>query len=154
MFRKPALLITAACLLMAACATLKGNYSIPASHPEELGPKRPLCSDCHGGASAVFDYSRFDHTLSFGRDGHGFQARQQEAVCSMCHPQSFCADCHALRSEIKPAERRFSEPYRQMPHRGDYLTRHRMDGRVDPASCFGCHGNPRAARGCAPCHGK
>lgn len=154
MLKKLSPLIIVAGLFLAACASLKGGYAVPASHPEELGPKRPLCTECHGSKKSSFDYAKFDHTLSFARGDHAYQARQQEAVCSMCHRQSSCSDCHAIKSELKPSERRFSEPYRQMPHRGDYRTRHQMDGRLDPASCFNCHGNPRAATACAPCHGK
>jgi hypothetical protein len=26
-----------------------------------------------------------------------------------------------------------------MPHTGDYLSRHRIDGRLDPVSCRRCH---------------
>jgi hypothetical protein len=37
------------------------------------------------------------------------------------------------------------------PHRGDYLTQHRVDGRLDPASCFPCHGRKNVGR-CATCH--
>jgi hypothetical protein len=70
----------------------------------------------------------------------------------MCHQTSFCNDCHATRVELKPSERHKTETYRRMPHRGNYLARHRIDGRVDPTSCFRCHGNPKTARTCSPCH--
>jgi hypothetical protein len=39
-----------------------------------------------------------------------------------------------------------------MPHRGDYVTRHRIDGRIDPTACFRCHGSPKRAKLCASCH--
>jgi hypothetical protein len=38
-----------------------------------------------------------------------------------------------------------------MPHRGEYLTRHQIDGRVDPGSCIQCHGN-RNDGSCGVCH--
>jgi hypothetical protein len=32
------------------------------------------------------------------------------------------------------------------------LTRHRIDGRINPTKCFRCHGAPKTARSCTPCH--
>lgn len=141
-------------LVLAACTALKGGYGVPAKHPEKLSGRAPLCSACHKDASGSLVYQSFDHTFSFNEAGHGVQARQQELVCAMCHDQSACSDCHANRLELKPSTRHFSAPYRQMPHRGDYRTRHQIDGRLDPVSCLNCHGNPKAAVSCAPCHGK
>ena len=57
------------------------------------------------------------------------------------------------KSELKPSLRNQSDTFRRMPHRGDFLTRHRIEGKIDPTSCFRCHGNPRASQVCAPCHG-
>jgi len=34
-----------------------------------------------------------------------------------------------------------NEVSRVMPHRGDYTVTHRIDGRLDPGSCYRCHGN-------------
>jgi hypothetical protein len=28
-----------------------------------------------------------------------------------------------------------------------------MDGRINPISCFRCHGNPKSSRTCIRCHG-
>ena len=95
---------------------------------------------------------RYVHTADFGKS-HRPEATQGEAVCAMCHQTSFCNDCHATRVELKPSLKNQTETYRSMPHRGDYLSRHRIDGRVDPTSCFRCHGNPKSARTCANCHG-
>jgi len=68
----------------------------------------------------------------------GYQ--QSETLCANCHQTSFCNNCHATRVEMKPSLKNQAETYRQMPHRGDYLSRHRIDGRIDPTSCFRCHG--------------
>ena len=32
-------------------------------------------------------------------------------------------------------------PDRVLQHRGDYIVLHQIDGRLDPGSCFRCHGN-------------
>lgn len=141
---------------LAACSALKGSHQIPAAHPEELPKGRAVCSaeSCHGRANEDFLYARFDHSPSFAEGGHRTEARQQGKVCAMCHEQSFCTTCHVTASELKPSERDATGTYRLYPHRGDYLSRHRIDGRVNPMSCFQCHGNPKSSKACAACHGK
>jgi hypothetical protein len=140
-------------VLLGACATLQGGYDLPLQHPAELERgRRPLCTDCHEARGDKIAYGRFDHTVHFG-DGHSQEARQGERVCAMCHQTSFCNDCHATRVELKPSDKNQSDTYRRMPHRGDYRSRHIIDGRIDPTSCFRCHGNPKTARTCASCHG-
>lgn len=151
---------TTAALLIAfgltACAALKGSYNVPAAHPEQLPKGRPTCSaeSCHGVTNEGLPYWRFDHTVSFAEGVHRNEAYQQGRVCGMCHEQKFCNDCHVTRSELKPSDRNPSDTYRVYPHRGDYLTRHRIDARVDPMPCFRCHGNPKSSKACTPCHGK
>lgn len=129
--------------LVLACSALKSGYGVPARHPEEVSGK-PTCSECHTPALGSANYSRLNHTLYFAED-HREQARQMEKVCSMCHEQSYCARCHDTKA---------TQYGRGSPHQGDYLSRHRIDGRVDPTSCFRCHGNPRGAAICARCHGR
>ena len=140
--------------LLAACALDKGGYTPPERHPvdAELPPNDPpICIDCHEARNEDFNWEQFNHDIYFA-ENHRQQAYRQERVCSMCHSPSFCSDCHATRVELKPSDRSPTETYRRMPHRGDYLSRHRIDGRVDPSSCFRCHGNPKTAQNCARCH--
>ena len=141
-------------LLLAACAGLQGSYTLPAKHPgaEDLGEQPKVCTNCHEARGDHVAYERFVHTADYGLD-HRAQAYQAEAICAMCHQTSFCNECHVTRNELKPSLRRQTDTYRRMPHRGDYLSRHRIDARLDPTSCFRCHGNPKAATTCAPCHG-
>ena len=139
-------------LLLYACAAKQGSgYVFPSVHPEELEPGRPICSDCHDESDRIV-YSRFNHTVTFA-DNHRLLAYQYEQACNMCHQQRFCDDCHGVRLEEKPSDRNRTSTFRRTPHRGDYIARHRIDGRVDPTSCYRCHGNPRTAETCAPCHG-
>lgn len=138
-------------VLPAACATLQGSWRVPAQHPEPLGPGRPNCVECHEARSEEFPFERFTHSVFF-TENHRQAAYQAEQVCRMCHATSFCNDCHATRVELKPSERHQTDNYRRLPHRGDFLSRHRIEARVDPTSCFRCHGNPKASRSCAPCH--
>jgi hypothetical protein len=140
------------CILLGACATLRSNYTVPASHPEKLEKGNPICSECHESQKGAIPYQRFDHRSGWG-ESHRQEASQAEKLCAMCHEQSFCNDCHVTRSELKPALKNQTDTYRALPHRGDYLSRHRIDARVDPTSCFRCHGSPKSSKTCAPCHG-
>jgi hypothetical protein len=139
-------------LFVYACAAKQGSgYVFPSVHPEWLEPGRPICSDCHEENGRIV-YSRFNHTIRF-TDNHRQLASQYEQACAMCHQQRFCNDCHGVRMEGKPSDRDRTSTYRRTPHRGDYLSRHRIDGRVDPTSCFRCHGNPKTSERCKKCHG-
>lgn len=148
------LTLLAVLLLVAACAGLQSSYTPPATHPSaaDLGEQPTQCTNCHDARGEHVAYGRYVHTATFGSE-HRQEAYQGEAICAMCHQSSFCNDCHATRVELKPSLKNQVETYRSAPHRGDYLSRHRIDGRVDPTSCIRCHGNPKSARSCARCHG-
>ncbi len=120
------------------------TQDLPKQHPEEI-ETAPYCSDCHEDAKRVLD-----HTRDFAKR-HKFYAYQQKAVCMICHKESFCMDCHANKEEIKPSDKFKDAPKRSFPHRGDYITRHKIDGRINPAACIKCHGRRNNAR-CKLCH--
>jgi hypothetical protein len=142
----------ASTLLLVACASLEGRYVVPDRHPEELPRGNPVCTECHEADDENIAYADLTHDAQWDRS-HRQRTYGNEKLCAMCHDQSFCNDCHVTRSELKPSVRRQADTYRQMPHRGDYLSRHRIDARLDPTSCFRCHGNPKSSKTCAPCHG-
>jgi hypothetical protein len=52
---------------------------------------------------------------------------------------------------MKPATKFGDRPDRMVPHRGDYMTQHRIDGKLDPASCYKCHGRGNN-KICLNCH--
>ena len=124
-----------------ACATT-GSYMT--FHPMEI-TEAPICSECHDD-----DRASLDHTLDYNLR-HKFLASQKMQLCSLCHQESFCSDCHANKEEIKPSDKFKDMPQRFLPHRGDYLTQHRIDGRINPAPCLKCHGRNNNAR-CRACH--
>lgn len=124
---------------------------LPLQHPQEEGDLRS-CSDCHETETAGFPFRRFEHTPLFG-DDHRLAAVGSQRVCEMCHKPSFCGSCHGVGAALKPSLKTHGDTRRRMPHRGDYLTRHRIDGRINPAKCFRCHGRPKTAKTCIPCHG-
>lgn len=146
------LILALALSLLSACAVLRDDTGLPARHPFELDAGRPLCSGCHEARGEAVNFVSYDHT-PYWADNHRQPAYQGERLCSLCHQTSFCNDCHATRVELKPSLKLQSDTYRRLPHRGDYRSRHFIDGRIDPTACFRCHGNPKSAATCRACHG-
>ncbi|MBJ6723791.1 cytochrome C [Geomesophilobacter sediminis] len=146
------LLIIAGALAISACAVVSKQASLPSWHPEQLGEGRPDCTECHEEQiKAVGKPSQtFKHTTEFVRQ-HRLYASQDEKVCALCHKFSFCNACHANELEIKPSTFLGNRPDRELPHRGDYLTLHMIDGKADPTSCYRCHGRSNNER-CVSCH--
>lgn len=145
--QKRSLKIIILTLLLAASAAIHGcaeNRSIALVHPVEV-ERMPVCSDCH-----TDSYAAFNHTPDFSAS-HRFYAEQQKMVCNTCHQESFCADCHAHKEQLKPSDKFKDSPERYVPHRGDYLSQHMIDGRINPAACFRCHGRNNNER-CRTCH--
>lgn len=124
-----------------ACAT---TTSMAVKHPTEVEAPA-ICSVCHTDGRAALD-----HTEDFGVR-HRFLAQQRSATCSICHVQAFCSDCHANKEELKPSDKYRDAPERMLPHQGDYLNQHKIDGKINPASCFPCHGRQNNER-CRVCH--
>jgi hypothetical protein len=124
---------------------------LPLQHPREEGDLR-RCSDCHDAEPDGFPFRRYEHTPLFG-DNHRLTAAGSQSVCDMCHQPGFCSACHGAGAGLKPSLKNHADPRPLTPHRGDYLIRHRIDGRLNPAKCFRCHGRPKAAKTCRPCHG-
>jgi hypothetical protein len=139
-------------VLVIACASLESGYAPPPRHPEEDGEDLRNCLDCHETDEEEIPYDKFVHGMFFS-DNHRQVAGRYGSVCTTCHRESFCSECHGVGIELKPSIKNQTENHRRMPHRGDYLTRHIIDGRVNPTSCYRCHGNPKSAQTCRPCHG-
>jgi hypothetical protein len=136
---------------LSACAQLKALPNIPASHPEELSRGPVSCSECHEDQKGTMKpFASFNHTRSFIKN-HRFYAGSDEVLCASCHQSSFCADCHAHKTAMKPSVKYGNRPDRAMPHRGDFLTLHKIEGKLDPASCYRCHGRANNEQ-CVTCH--
>jgi len=136
-----AALLVSAAALFGACA---GPKSTAIVHPEKL-QGMPTCTSCHEAS-----YAAANHDARW-MTAHGAVAVRDKRSCEMCHQESTCADCHSQKEEIKPSDKRPSRFDAATPHRGDYLSRHQVDGRLDPASCFSCHGRKNEER-CRVCH--
>jgi len=138
--------------LLVGCSAVSQTPSVPPRHPEDLPVGRLDCLECHKDVStgALKPYATFRHSRVF-IDAHGTYARQGQSLCLACHAPAFCQACHTRKDELKPNEKMGNRPDRTAPHRGDYLITHRIDGRLDPGSCFRCHGNRNADK-CRQCH--
>jgi len=138
--------------LFVGCSAVSQTPSVPPKPPEELPAGRVDCLECHQDVStgALKPYATFRHSGVF-INAHGTYARQGQNLCSSCHAPAFCQTCHARKEEMKPNVKMGNRPDRMAPHRGDYLVTHRIDGRIDPGSCFRCHGNKSDAQ-CRQCH--
>lgn len=155
MYRLKAILpicILCSVIILAACAERRAMIVHPAAEDIGLGKQPPVCVGCHESSDGTINYAQFNHTALFA-DNHRTQAQRSADVCAMCHQASYCQTCHGAGNELKASEFSPADTFRRSPHRGDYLTRHRIDGRIDPTSCFRCHGNPKASSSCVRCHG-
>jgi hypothetical protein len=146
------LLLALIVMTLTACAQFKALPNLPATHPEELALGPVSCSECHDNEQkgTMKPFATFNHSRSF-INNHRFYAASDDALCATCHKLSFCADCHTNKIEFKPALKNANRPDLMMPHRGDYLTLHKIEGKLDPASCYRCHGRTNNER-CVACH--
>ncbi len=139
--------------VLMACSLVSPETSFARTHPDGVGSGRPICSECHTNdvaKGALKPYASFDHTPTFVKD-HRFQATQDSGTCASCHAPSFCVDCHGGKVALKPATMLGDRPDRMAPHRGDFLTMHKIEGKLDPSSCYTCHGRANNDK-CRACH--
>lgn len=136
------------------CAYLKTKDQgpIPHSHPEVFEGGRVLCTECHEEpvSGTLKSPENFNHSTTFIQF-HKEYAVFEGRLCLSCHLESFCTDCHTTKDELKPSQKHGDRADRVYPHRGDYLTQHKIDGKIMPEVCFRCHGRQNNAI-CAQCH--
>ncbi len=133
-------------LVLAGLYACAGTPSLAKWHPVEIKEAREaVCSNCH-----TNELADMDHNNDFTKR-HKFFAAQRKQVCGVCHMESFCSDCHAGKAGMLPSDKYKDSPERPYPHRGNYLTQHMIDGRVNPALCMKCHGRQNNER-CRACH--
>jgi hypothetical protein len=76
-----------------------------------------------------------EHDLAFVQDHAGI-AKANPELCSSCHDESSCQDCHA--GPIRPLRL----------HAADYLNSHAVDARAATQDCSSCHSLQVECRGC------
>jgi hypothetical protein len=145
------------------CTRCHKQLSEP-DHPVPLSAGHAACLQCHDHADQYADARcstchvdlkhyplkpvvELSHQGDFLRR-HAIVARAGTASCAACHEQNFCLDCHA-RTAMTPIEVRLPDrPDRQFVHWNDFIGRHPVEARADPASCTRCH----ALTSCENCH--
>lgn len=132
-------------LLLSVLYACASTTSVAVVHPEKVSGL-PNCTECHTDAYGFMNHKALDFNLK-----HKFYAASSRQACASCHQESFCVDCHAHKEELKPSDKFADSPERMLPHRGDYLGQHKIDGRIDPTGCAKCHGRQNNER-CASCH--
>ncbi len=150
----PLLALTGLFALLVACAQMKAIPGLPASHPEALAiGQQADCSECHDNQQkgTLKPIVNFSHSTAFHLKNHRFYALSDDRLCAVCHKRSFCADCHTNSTEIKPSTKSGYRPDLEMQHRGNFMTLHKIEGKLDPVSCYRCHGRGNSER-CIACH--
>ncbi|BCG45756.1 Cytochrome c family protein [Citrifermentans bremense] len=127
--------------MLYACAN---SASIARVHPETV-TGLPNCAECHTDSWGALNHKAPDFMIKHKNYSN------TKFACDTCHQEAFCSDCHAHREEIKPSSKFSNAVERNLPHRGDYLRQHKIDGKINPASCVKCHGRQNN-EGCKSCH--
>jgi predicted CXXCH cytochrome family protein len=116
------------------------------------------CASCHGvgtvpalPARLAFDEVRLSglHRAGF-RARHADEARADPGLCTTCHSEQSCSECHAKKNVAPGAAPRSPHPQGWVGigrGGGD----HGVQARLDPASCASCHGGA-GEQLCVGCH--
>lgn len=102
--------------------------------------ERGECAQCHRAPDMkkLVPETFLRHDLTFLRD-HGMEAARHQNVCSQCHAERDCAACHDTLQTLGVADRFPTAIGRDLIHRADFVTRHAIDARSQPARCLRCH---------------
>ena len=102
--------------------------------------ERGECAQCHRAQDMMklVPETFLRHDLTFLRD-HGMAAARHQNVCSQCHAERDCAACHDTIQTLGVAARFPTAIERDLIHRADFMTRHAIEARSQPAQCMRCH---------------
>jgi hypothetical protein len=107
------------------------------------------CAPCHARSDLekLMPQTFLRHGPGFDRR-HGTLARQNASMCQQCHTQAQCDDCHDVTQDLSLAERRPEEVLRDVVHEKNFVDRHSIEARSQPARCMRCH----TVDTCDSCH--
>ncbi len=119
-------------------------------HEHEQQWQRGQCSPCHErrDLERTLPTTFLRHDAAFVRR-HGDEVATQKELCQSCHTERQCQSCHDVTQALG-VERRHPEAItaRGQVHRGDFMTRHAIEAKSQPARCSSCH----APQDCDSCH--
>jgi hypothetical protein len=120
-------------------------------HVHEQQWQRAECGPCHERSelARTLPVTFLQHDAAFMRH-HGARVAVdgQGALCQTCHSQADCQSCHDLTQQLTVEKRRPERVESRQVHRGDFLVRHSIEARSEPARCLSCH----SASTCDGCH--
>lgn len=145
------------------CATCHASASGSEDSADRLTPHKETCASCHQDDldrlacrkchTSLSDLKQSPIDEAIHKPGffgmHGLWATGNSTLCSQCHEQSYCADCHG--GGTQPMRASVAQPEaieRLFVHRGDYLGRHGIEAAAKPQSCYSCH----SQNYCKDCH--
>ena len=112
---------------------------------------RGQCTPCHQPEALrrTMPTTFLKHDAGFLRHhGNVMAERQQAQLCQSCHTQAQCQSCHDVTQDLKVETRRPEKLESGQVHRGDFMVRHAIEARSEPARCLSCH----TVQGCDSCH--
>jgi hypothetical protein len=142
------------CLHCHAGVVKAGAASLPpmsqcfSCHVHEQEWNAGVCSPCHEARDLdrLLPQTFLRHEGAFAQK-HGHLAMQQAKLCEACHSQSECDDCHDITQRFGVERRRPASLERNFVHRADFVVRHSIEARSEPARCARCH-EPETCDGC------
>lgn len=116
-------------------------------HSDQWGSHN--CAACHRNLEG--EQTRPRSHVVHGQDfitRHGVAAASARDLCSTCHSDSSCAQCHGIEVPVLPNVVRFDRVTNAQLHRAGFLARHALEARADPGLCMTCH----SEASCQACH--
>ena len=120
-------------------------------HEHEEQWAQAQCTPCHEPEALrrTMPTTFLKHDTGFLRH-HGtcMAERQQAQLCQSCHTQAQCQACHDVTQDLTVEKRRPEKIESGQVHRGDFMVRHAIEARSQPARCLSCH----TVQTCDSCH--
>ncbi|MDF1562722.1 MAG: cytochrome c3 family protein [Deltaproteobacteria bacterium] len=144
------------------CLTCHPDATKSTLSTDRLTPAMKTCEGCHqkqmdrldcaGCHTDLASLKRSSSEVAVHKAGwfpmHSAWARGNVEVCSQCHQQTYCSECHEKTGMAKVADVLPASTDRTLVHRGDWIGRHALEAKSNPARCLSCHGT----QVCQDCH--
>lgn len=109
-------------------------------HEHEQQWEGGVCTPCHEATDLkrTLPVTFMRHDEAFLKH-HGNIAVAEEQLCMSCHTQSDCQTCHDPTQMLSVEQRLPEKLETKQVHRGDFMVRHAIEARSEPARCLSCH---------------